>query len=537
MDHDIARAIPSVLRHLPPASAAELGRIAGTRPARTSRHGSAVSSAFRGLSGTDLAAVVRSAVDAVDVTASPDLVGHLVARQGEFGFLASGTESAESLAVRLLDVCHPGATDLVVEHVFRLVHDSAIAPLLAVGPEHTDEADIAGLHGAAHLALCAATAAALLRALDTDFARAAIVGTALGAAALLLRDRPMPAGYAAALRAKRRAEFAYPAWTPSANPTVRDHLFALADGPVPDTADFSANGLVAVVPGGVLVRTGIAEGHVPVSLSLVAEPWPETDLTGWDEVVEVSWHAEVGDARIGGQVVTPPWPGDLRVLVLATGRDDGVDEGYSVRVWPAPAAETVVGKLTDRLGHRLRGEPEPPVVVPPEKDHWWVEKSVFQVAVTVTAVVGLSAEEVLEVFGVDAETGSMAEARVGEINQWIAVSEADGVVVVFEDSGFAATRDEVLQRLSRNGKAASAYWNVNAGTRLSFARDGEVLASFEPGPCPSDDPEVRAAFDPFDFVDRRHRDAKMVAAVARFTGRTITEADFDAVEVAHFTAE
>jgi len=536
VDHDIARAIPLVLRHIPAASAVDLGRLAGARQARAPRRGSAVSSAFRGLSGTDVAAAVRSAVDAVDVTASPDLVGHLVARQGEFGYLTSSTESEESLSLRLLDICHPGATDLVVEHVFRLVHDPGIAPLLAVGPEHTDEADIAGRHGAAHLALCAATSAALLRALDTDFARAAIVGTALGAAALLLRDRPMPAGYAAAVRAKRQAEYVYPGWS-SATPVVSGHRFALADGPVPDTADFSANGLVTVVPGGVLVRTGVAEGYVSASLSVVAEPWPEIDLTGWDEVVEVSWRAEVGEAGFDGRGVTPPWPGDLRVLVQATGRDDGVDERYWVRVWLAPAAETVVHKLTDRLGHRLRGEPEPPVVVAPERDHWWVEKSAFQVAATVTAVVGLSVAEVLEVFGVDAETGSMAEARVGGIYQWIAVGEVDGVVVVFEDNGFAGTRDEVLHRLSRNGKAASAYWNVNAVTRLSFARDGEVLASFEPGPCPSDDPEVRAAFDPFDFVDRRHRDAKLVAAVARFTGRTITEADFDAVEVAHFTAE
>jgi Family of unknown function (DUF6461) len=189
---------------------------------------------------------------------------------------------------------------------------------------------------------------------------------------------------------------------------------------------------------------------------------------------------------------------------------------------------------------RLRGEPEPPVVITPERDHWWVDSSALEVAATVTAVVGLSAEEVLRVFGFGTdpdETVSMEEVRTGVIYEWVAVSEVDGVVVAFENNGFAGTRKKVLEQLSRNGKAASAYWNVNRVTRLSFARGGEVLASVEPGTCPSDDPEVRAAFDGLDFDDWRDRYAKLVTAVARFTGRTITEAEFDAIQVAHFATE
>jgi hypothetical protein len=543
VDHDlraaVAAAIPLVLRHIPPTPAAELGRLGNHRPARRpKRRDSPVSGALRGVPVVDrLLGALELPVDALRVPVPPELVRHLAPRQGPVSVLVGSGDNEALQAVRLLELFHPGATDLVAETARGLVHDDAIAPLLVVGPEYADEAGIAGRHGAAHLALCVAVAAGLLRALGTDPARAApaVVGTAIGAAALLLSELPMPASYLDAVLEKRRADYHYPRWS-SEHPAVRDHRFALAEAPVSDDVDFSANGLVAVVPGGVVVRTGLAEGHVSASLHVFAEPPPEIDLLGWDEVVEVSWTAERGEATLGGRETTPPWPGDYRVLVQATGRDEGIEQ-HHLTVWAAPFAETVVHKRTDRLGHRLRGEPEPPVVVAPDRAHRWIESSVLQVAATVTAVVGLSAEEVLEAFGVDSETGSMDEARVGEINGWIAVSEADGVVVVFEENGFAATRVELLERLSRKGKAASAYWNVNAVTRLSFARGGEVLASFEPGPCPSDDPEVRAAYDALDFVDRRHLDAKMVTAVSLFAGRVITEAEFDAIRVAHFAAE
>jgi hypothetical protein len=71
------------------------------------------------------------------------------------------------------------------------------------------------------------------------------------------------------------------------------------------------------------------------------------------------------------------------------------------------------------------------------------------------------------------------------------------------------------------------FWNVNALTRLSFARDGAVLGSFEPGleSPPTDDPEVVAALDGLDLEDYRDRTGKGLVAVERFTGRGIREED------------
>ncbi len=151
-----------------------------------------------------------------------------------------------------------------------------------------------------------------------------------------------------------------------------------------------------------------------------------------------------------------------------------------------------------------------------------------------TVVVGLSADDVLRAFGSDPDASEpVEELRNRGVDDRVAVREVDGVVVAFEENGYLGTLPEVLERLSRNGKAASAFWNANARTALSFARAGEVVAAFEPGPCDTDDPEVLAAFDGLDFDDPRHGAAKLVTAVAGFTGHVVAEADLDAIRVAH----
>ena len=92
-----------------------------------------------------------------------------------------------------------------------------------------------------------------------------------------------------------------------------------------------------------------------------------------------------------------------------------------------------------------------------------------------------------------------------------------------ERDNFTGSRYEVLRRLSRNGKAASHFWNVNRATRLSFARGGEVLLSEEPTEDVdfSGDGEVAAAVEGLDFESWHHKDAKGITAVCRFTGRAI----------------
>src|SRR5690606_10269033 len=191
--------------------------------------------------------------------------------------------------------------------------------------------------------------------------------------------------------ARARAEYILPLGAAGRAP-VSGHRFALLeDGPVPDV-DFSGNGLVAVVAGGAVIRTGIETGEVHLVVDVLDGPPPDV-ADGWEEIVEVSWRAFAGGASVAGarephlSRLTPPWPGDYRLRVHARGRDvpDGT-ESYRLMVWEAPAAAEVVHARADRLGHRLRGEPEPPE--PPEAAYRWLAGTALAEAATVTVVTG-----------------------------------------------------------------------------------------------------------------------------------------------------
>jgi hypothetical protein len=319
------------------------------------------------------------------------------------------------------------------------------------------------------------------------------------------------------------------------------------EGEVPEAADFSGNGLVAVVPGGVMIRTGAAAGRVRVHLRVEEQP-PPLDVRAWDEVVEVSWRAAVGMASVTGaeapgdprlRRVTPPWPGYYRLRLHARGRDDAdEDEGYELVIWTAPAAPDIVHKRTDRTGYRLRGEPEPARPQPPERAYRWVKRSALDIAATVTVVTGSTAEEVLQAFGADPGRPESLRAIADDVNDrmssgpWVAVLEAGTAVLAIEHNGFQGSNEAVLRRASARGRAASMFWNVNAMTRLSFAEDGQVLASFEPPADADAGPAVAAALDGLDFDDYRNTTAKGLVAVQRFAGRGITARDLDQIEAA-----
>lgn len=114
-------------------------------------------------------------------------------------------------------------------------------------------------------------------------------------------------------------------------------------------------------------------------------------------------------------------------------------------------------------GHRFMSVEEP--------SHSWADFA----AAAVTVVIGLDVDDVVDDFDRDS----------------VAV-EIDGGVVVVEEKNFVGTSRDVLESLSRNGKAASFFWNVNALTRLSFARDGTLISSEEP-------------WEEAEFGDWRHR--------------------------------
>jgi hypothetical protein len=78
------------------------------------------------------------------------------------------------------------------------------------------------------------------------------------------------------------------------------------------------------------------------------------------------------------------------------------------------------------------------------------------------------------------------------------------------------------------------FWNVNAGGRLSFAQNGRLLASFEPGfgTDPDVPPEVAEALQGIDFEDYRDKVPKELAAILRFTGATFRKEDLERIEAA-----
>lgn len=108
-------------------------------------------------------------------------------------------------------------------------------------------------------------------------------------------------------------------------------------------------------------------------------------------------------------------------------------------------------------------------------------------AACVTAATGVTEDEVIRLFGGDPGGArprvldeELAEELPDHDTLHIAVTTAGPAVVVVEYNGFQGSREEVLRPLSRlGGRAASAYWNVDAMSQLTLAEGGFVLSAFE----------------------------------------------------------
>ena len=571
----VAAVLPAVAARVPGAPAAELGRLraagegdpwptggpAGFDRAvarlRADRERGSAESPVRDALGSLPALLTERLLGALELTVSeldlggaPDLTGFLgESLTDSFVFVSVGGQSAAVAGATTLDQVRPAAVPLVAALARQLSVHPRVAPLLVVPPEVIDEPGVAAAHGAAYLALAVATTAAVLHGAGVEPWAAqppAVLGVAIGIAVVLLREVPMPASYAAAVLARTREEYLLPLSSHSQVP-VKGHRFALLEGPAVPEADFAGNGLVAVIPGGAVIRTGAESGQVSVVLTVLDGPPPEV-ADGWEEIVEVSWRAGAGGATVTGasavgrhrRGTTPPWPGDYRLRVHARGRDDAEDlEYYELVVWQAPAAPSIVHARTDRLGHRLRGEPEPPRPSRPEAAYRWLRHSALSEAATVTVVTGASTEDVLRAFGADPNQPESIRDISEElqdrqsIDPWVAVLNAGDAVLAVEYNGWQGSNAPVLERASAAGRAASMYWNVNAVTRLSFAERGEVLLSEEPfseleAPAP-----VGRALAGLDFGDvYRGKPAMGLVAVERFTGHSVTAEDLARIEAA-----
>lgn len=548
----VAAELDRVARVIPASPASALGRLAdpasdrrlhGVPSARRAtdaampRHGSA---AKIGL--TELPALVAERLlGALELTVAgldlpvPQLVEALPEVSGGgprmVAITSVSVESEMSSELSKLDAFVPGGTDMVAHVVAALVEHPLVAPLLDVADPGADEGAIAASHGARYLALAVVVAAIAVRPLWPTVTPAAIIGAALGVAGQMLRVAPMPDAYAEAALAKRRAEYLMPRHM-NGSAVVTGHVFTLAEGPLTSGVNFFDNGLVAAVPDGIAVLTGEEHGTLRVGLSVVKEP-PKLDVSVWDEVVEISWHAPAGGASLSGTSdpnhIAPPWPGDYRVRVHARGRDEGLGQ-YHLAMWSAPPADPVVHKHSDRLGYAARGETEPPSIVPPDEVYHWVESSWLAEAATFTFVAGKSSLEVLRDFGAD-ESAPTPTREFFErddyhhIDPWVCVLDVPGGTVAVEYNGWQGSNRPVLRALSSpDNLAASMYWNINAVRRLGLARNGEMVTQFEPGcdDVPSEAQELLADLD----VHGRHGNAVGLLAATRFTGISLSAEDF-----------
>lgn len=226
----VAEAIPVVAARIPPDLAAELGRLGAARDEQVQLAGGrfagdvadpAASGVLAALGGLGpavperllgaLELIVPDLALAGVVDLSPLLSQPPVQR---FFLPDTGGQSQAILAVRFLEPLRPGAAELAAALAARLAGHPLIAPLLAVGAEVTGEEPVAAAHGAAYFALAVAAASAVLGVWRhpplVDSPAAAVVGVAAGTVVLLLRDAPVPAGYAAALQARIRQEYRPP---------------------------------------------------------------------------------------------------------------------------------------------------------------------------------------------------------------------------------------------------------------------------------------------------------------------------------------
>ncbi|MGW0912332.1 DUF6461 domain-containing protein [Streptomyces sp. NPDC002784] len=103
-------------------------------------------------------------------------------------------------------------------------------------------------------------------------------------------------------------------------------------------------------------------------------------------------------------------------------------------------------------------------------------------AATFTVVRGAQEADVIRLFGGQPEHArqvTLATFLTDYDVERIAVSRSGSTVVILENNGYQGSREEVLRPLSQLGRAASAFWNVNAHSQLSLAEEGLILSSFD----------------------------------------------------------
>jgi hypothetical protein len=165
-----------------------------------------------------------------------------------------------------------------------------------------------------------------------------------------------------------------------------------------------------------------------------------------------------------------------------------------------------------------------------EDDFDWLSTSPLGEAACVTMVKTADVDAVVRGFGGmagEARTVSFAEAG-DELGQAyaVAVCRRGEYVVAVETNGFQGSRPEVLRRVSRLGETVSAFWDVEALTRFSYAADGRVKTAFEAGAGSAkdgEDPDCLAPLVAEIDWEAGHRRTGLLLLAARVTGQPFGE--------------
>jgi hypothetical protein len=123
-----------------------------------------------------------------------------------------------------------------------------------------------------------------------------------------------------------------------------------------------ANDLATAMSSGALIRTGMHTGNITVTVGL-RDAAPALDTAAWEDVVELSARAPVGQLRVASlddipdalPILSAAGAGTYRLRVHARGRRANVDgaaeqpvEKYLLLAWPAPPAPEVVHRRRER---------------------------------------------------------------------------------------------------------------------------------------------------------------------------------------------
>ena len=120
----------------------------------------------------------------------------------------------------------------------------------------------------------------------------------------------------------------------------------------------------------------------------------------------------------------------------------------------------------------------------------WVEDDPGFDAFCVSVLLGVSEDEVAEAFAVDRATRRLATfAEQGEMgvpypegygNDTVQIDALGNAVVCIESNGWAGVEGDRARRLPAGGSMVAVYRNVNALMQFMYARQGEIVRSFDP---------------------------------------------------------